>query len=130
MSTNIRISVGKSPPVHLLQCNIYIDIETKNRSRMNDFAVCRAIASIFFFKKLKFWDLKMGDDSPNTASWKISARKGRTITPENLTPSLLIAVVKTRLQTYTGKSFPLQQSPGMETGCWANTECLTHTAGS
>jgi len=82
----------------------------------------------FFFKKVTFRDLKMGDDSPNPASLKISARKHRTITPENLKLSLLIAVVKTRLPTYMDKFFPSRQSPGMEAGFWANTGCLTHTA--
>ena len=83
MSTNIRISVGKSPRVHLLQCNTYIDTQRRQmHSRMNDFVVCTAIASIFF-KEVKLRDLKIEDDSPNPASWKISARKHRTIMPEN-----------------------------------------------
>jgi hypothetical protein len=96
-------------------------------SRMSDFAVCIAIACIFF-KEVKFRALKMGDDSPNPASWMISARKHRTITPENLKLSVLIAVVKTRLPNYMDKFFPLRQSPGMEAGFWANTGCITHTA--
>jgi hypothetical protein len=70
----------------------------------------------------------MVDDSPNPASWKTPARKHRTITPENMKLSLLVAVVKTSLPIYTDKFFPLGQSPGMEAGFWANTECLTHTA--
>jgi hypothetical protein len=78
---------------------------------MNDFAVCIAIACIFF-KEVKLRDLKMGDDSPNPASWKISARKHRTIMPENLKLFLLTAVVKTSLPTYTDKFFPLRQSRG------------------
>jgi len=94
---------------------------------MSDFAVCIAIVTIFF-KEVKFRNLKMGDDSPNPASWIISARKQRTTTPENLKLSVLIAVVKTRLPTITDKFFPLLQSPGSEAGSWANMGCLTHTA--
>jgi hypothetical protein len=45
--------------------------------------VCIAIKSIFF-KEVKYRDIKMGDVSPNPASWKISAREHRTIMPENL----------------------------------------------
>jgi len=63
---------------------------------MNDSVVCIAIKSIFF-KEVKFRDLKMGDVSPNPASWKISARKHRTIMPEKLKLSLLIAMVEKKL---------------------------------
>jgi hypothetical protein len=44
----------------------------------------------------------MGDVSPNPASLKISARKHRTIMPENLKIYLLIAVVKKKLANLCG----------------------------